>query len=52
MVWLSSAESRFLKGKYLWANWDADELEARAKELQGSTQLSIGLVGWPFEDSK
>lgn len=50
MVWLASSESRFLKGKYLWANWDVDELKARSKELQGSTQLNIGLVGYPFEN--
>ena len=51
-VWLASPEARFLKGKFLWANWDVDELKARAKELETSTQLSIGLVGWPFGDAK
>ncbi|KAF7592439.1 hypothetical protein BBP40_000287 [Aspergillus hancockii] len=48
-VWLASPEARFLKGKYLWANWDVDELKARAKEIEAGTQLSIGLVGWPFQ---
>lgn len=47
-VWLASGEAHFLKGKYLWANWDVDELKARAKELEDSPQLTIGLVGWPF----
>lgn len=47
-VWLAAPEARFLKGKFLWANWDIDELKARAEELESSTQLSIGLVGWPF----
>jgi hypothetical protein len=23
-VWLASPEARFLKGKFLWANWDVD----------------------------
>ncbi|KAH8778952.1 putative oxidoreductase [Hyaloscypha finlandica] len=50
-VWLASPEARFLKGKFLWANWDVDELKARAKEVEASTQLSIGLVGWPFEEA-
>ena len=50
-VWLASPEARFLKGKFLWANWDVDELKARAKELEESSQLSIGLVGWPFESN-
>lgn len=48
-MWLASPEARFLKGKYLWSNWDVDELKSRAKELEESTQLNIDLVGWPFE---
>ncbi|KAK9415769.1 putative oxidoreductase [Seiridium unicorne] len=48
-VWLASPEARFLKGKFLWVNWDVDELKARAKEIQNSAQLEIQLVGWPFE---
>ena len=47
-LWLSSPEARFLKGKYLWSNWDVDELKARSAELSSTTQLTIGLVGWPF----
>jgi hypothetical protein len=50
-VWLASPEARFLKGKFLWANWDVDELKAQAKELEAGTQLTIGLVGWPFQNS-
>ena len=48
-VWLASPEARFLKGKFLWANWDVDELKAEAKELEAGTRLNIGLGGWPFE---
>jgi hypothetical protein len=47
-VWLASPEARFLKGKFLWCNWDVDELKAQAKELEATTKLSINLVGWPF----
>ena len=50
-VWLASPEARFLKGKFLWANWDVDELKAKAKEIEASEQLSIGLVGWPFQNT-
>lgn len=50
-LWLASPEARFLKGKYLWANWDVDELKARAKEIESSAQLTLTLVGWPFGDS-
>lgn len=51
-VWLASPEARFLKGKFLWANWDVDELKGRTKELESSTQLGIGLGGWPFQDAE
>jgi hypothetical protein len=46
---LASPEAQFLKGKYLWANWDVDELKAKAKEIEAGPQLTIGLVGWPFQ---
>jgi hypothetical protein len=48
MLWLASPEARFLKGKFLWANWDVEELKARRKELESTTALSIDLGGWPF----
>ncbi|EHK42751.1 hypothetical protein TRIATDRAFT_34984 [Trichoderma atroviride IMI 206040] len=44
-VWCASAESESLRGKFLWANWDVDELKAR--ESQGTQQLTMGLLGWP-----
>ena len=47
-VWLASPEARFLKGKFLYANWDVDELRARAEELEKTELLNIQLVGWPF----
>lgn len=47
-LWLASPEARFLKGKFLWCNWDVDELKAQAKEIEAGTKLNIGLVGWPF----
>ena len=50
-VWLASPEAQFLKGKFLWTNWDVDELKAKAKEIEESSQLSLGLVGWPFENN-
>ncbi len=50
-VWLTSPEARFLNGKFLWANWDIDELKAKAKEVEGTTRFSIGLGGWPFGET-
>ncbi|RYP17997.1 hypothetical protein DL765_004216 [Monosporascus sp. GIB2] len=50
-LWLASPEARFLRGKFLWCNWDVEELKAQAKELEEGTKLNIGLVGWPFADA-
>ncbi|KAI1173027.1 NAD(P)-binding protein [Nemania sp. FL0916] len=47
-LWLASPEARFLKGKFLWCNWDIGELKAQAHELETGSALSIGLVGWPW----
>jgi len=45
MVWVASPEADFLNGKYLWANWDVDELLAKKSEVVGTSQLTIGLIG-------
>ncbi|KAI2615433.1 hypothetical protein GGS26DRAFT_604521 [Hypomontagnella submonticulosa] len=51
-VWLASPEARFLKSKFIWCNWDVDELKAQAKEIESGPKFNIGLVGWPFENSR
>jgi hypothetical protein len=49
-VWLASPEARYLKGKYLWVNWDVDELKEQTKEIEAG-KFSLQLVGWPFGDN-
>ena len=44
-MWLASAEAAFLKGKFVWANWDAEELLDRAEEIEGTKLLTMGLRG-------
>ncbi|KAL7930380.1 hypothetical protein V8C35DRAFT_330540 [Trichoderma chlorosporum] len=46
-VWCASAESESLRGKFLWANWDVEELKEKAKAIEGTPQLTFGLLGWP-----
>lgn len=48
LVWLSQPKAKFLHGKLVWANWDVEELEARAEEIKSSQILTIGCEGWPF----
>lgn len=45
MAWLASPEAAFLKRKFVWANWDVDELKARAKEIESSNLLRVQLNG-------
>ncbi|KAK8203603.1 hypothetical protein M8818_005253 [Zalaria obscura] len=46
-VWLASPEAKFLKNKFVWANWDVEELKARAEEIQSSRLLTWVLDGVP-----
>lgn len=46
-VWLASSEARFLRGKFVWANWDADEMVQRA-EIRGSKLLDWVVEGVPM----
>ena len=48
---MTSPEADFVRGKLVYANWDVDELMARAKEIEESTRFNIRLGGWPFEDN-
>ncbi|EXJ89217.1 hypothetical protein A1O3_02283 [Capronia epimyces CBS 606.96] len=47
-VWLASREAEFLKGKFVWVNWDVDELKARADEIKNSLLLRVLLNGVPL----
>ena len=49
MVWATSPEAAFLKGKFVYSNWDAEQLKARAEEIQNSLMLTVNVIGWPFE---
>lgn len=49
-VWLASGRGACVpSGRYLWVNWDVEELEMRKGELEGdSSLLTQTLKGWPF----
>jgi hypothetical protein len=48
LVWLASKEAEFLKDKYVWVNWDAEELLARADDIRSSMLLRVSLNGMPM----
>ncbi|KAK4499905.1 hypothetical protein PRZ48_008091 [Zasmidium cellare] len=47
-VWLASPEAEFLKSKYVWVNWDAEELVSRKDEIKNSMLFRILLEGMPM----
>ena len=50
ILWLASKDARFLKGKYVCANWDVEELKAKAKLIQTTSILEANVHGWPYGD--
>lgn len=52
-VWLASPEADFLRGRYIWVNWDVEELIARKQEIEADASLfTIILGGWPFPEAR
>lgn len=44
-VWLSTEQADFLKGRYVSANWNVEELVERKEEIVGDNKLVIALTG-------
>jgi hypothetical protein len=48
MVWASSPEADLIKGKFLWANWDVNELKELLKQkAEEKFLLTIEVRGMP-----
>lgn len=45
IVWAASPEAQFLKGRFVWANWDIGQLKDMENDLQGSDKFTTGLYG-------
>jgi NAD(P)-dependent dehydrogenase (short-subunit alcohol dehydrogenase family) len=45
-VWVASPEARFHNGKYMFCNFDVEELVARKAEFEEPTFMRLGLDGW------
>ncbi|MCJ1285965.1 hypothetical protein MMC26_005307 [Xylographa opegraphella] len=48
-VWVTSSEAKFLRGKFVWANWSVPEMMARSKEIEETPVLTSNILGWPFQ---
>jgi NAD(P)-dependent dehydrogenase (short-subunit alcohol dehydrogenase family) len=44
-VWAASPEARFLNGKYIYCNWDVEELVSRKSNFEEPTFMKLGLEG-------
>ncbi len=49
-VWLCSEQGRFLRGRFLWASWDVDELVGMRGQFERDAHL--GRVGLKFQGSR
>ncbi|KAH9230241.1 hypothetical protein K456DRAFT_1918798 [Colletotrichum gloeosporioides 23] len=45
LVWAASQEAAFLNGKFVFANWDVEELKASVGKIEGGADLSLMLRG-------
>ncbi|MCJ1385590.1 hypothetical protein MMC17_008713 [Xylographa soralifera] len=44
-VWLASGQAAFLRGRFVWGNWDVEELAERREEIEREGLLKVGVVG-------
>ena len=51
-VWLASRQGKFLNGRFVWANWDAEELMKREEEIVAQDLLKLGIVAKAEWDTK
>ena len=47
LVWAASEEAAFLRGKFVFATWDVEELKAKKGEIEQSGELTMALSGFP-----
>ncbi|KXT04917.1 hypothetical protein AC578_3436 [Pseudocercospora eumusae] len=46
-VWLASPRANWVKGLFLWAHWDVEELENLKEEILAKGHLKLALGGFP-----
>ncbi|KAJ8131665.1 hypothetical protein O1611_g1961 [Lasiodiplodia mahajangana] len=48
ILWLTLPEVKFLTGRFVWANWDIDELKGMQEDITSGAKLTFGYNGFPF----
>jgi hypothetical protein len=48
-VWLASPEAKFLNGRFVFCQWDIDELKSMSRNIEESLVLTVGLKGFPVK---
>ncbi|KAJ4986954.1 short chain dehydrogenase [Stagonosporopsis vannaccii] len=46
LVWWSQPKTKYLSGRLVWANWDVDELNAKAEDIKASQTKKIMYERW------
>jgi hypothetical protein len=44
VVWCTSPAAGFLNGRFVWANWDVDELKMKEASIYEERKLTFGLL--------
>ena len=46
-VWLASPAAAWLGGRFVWCQWDVDELAKMKDDIEANDELTLRLSGWP-----
>jgi hypothetical protein len=47
-IWLCNQETKFLRGPFVWANWDVNQLKARKGYVGNSLLFTANAMSSPF----
>lgn len=48
-LWVTSEQARFARGRFLWCNWDVEELMAAKDKIAAREDLfRVNIGGWPY----
>lgn len=51
-VWLCSSEASFLRGSFVWCNWDVEELLEKKAEIERTHLLTADYIAWPYSSAR